>query len=28
LDFPHTKSEPVKFQVIFDIGPGKPADKP
>lgn len=28
LDFPHTKSEPVKFQVIFDVGPGKPADKP
>ena len=28
LDFPHTKSKPVKFQVIFDIGPGKPGDKP
>jgi hypothetical protein len=28
LDFPHTKGELVKFQVIFDIGPRKPGDKP
>jgi hypothetical protein len=28
LDFPHTKSAPVKFQLVFEIGPAKSADKP
>jgi len=28
LDFPHTKTKPVKFQVTFDIGPRKSAGTP